>query len=282
MLLGAHVSIAGGVSQAFRRAAAIGATAMQIFTKNANQWRAAPLPGEEIEAFAAARQEGGVAAIIAHDSYLINLAAADGENRSRSLAAFLDEMRRCAALGIDHLVMHPGAHLDAGEDIGLRRIAEAFRIIFEQAPPQVVVLLENTAGQGSYLGYRFEHLAAIMEQVPQGRFGVCFDTCHAFAAGYDLSSEEGYHRTIAECERIFGASRIAAIHLNDSQKARGSRVDRHAHIGQGAISIDAFAALMRDARFAAVPKILETAPGENNRCHLEELALLRRLAEVQA
>jgi deoxyribonuclease-4 len=279
MLLGAHVSIAGGVSRAFGRAADIGATAMQIFTKNANRWQAKPLPAKEIEAFVAAQKAGNVASVIAHDSYLINLAAPEGENRSRSLAAFLDEMERCAALGISGLVMHPGAHLDAGEEIGLRRIVDAFRSIFTEAPPTVTVLLENTAGQGSYLGHRFEHLATIMEQVPEGRFGICLDTCHAFAAGYDLTSEEGYRQTMAACDRLFGVGNIAAFHLNDSQKAQGSRVDRHAHIGQGEIALEAFAALMRDPRFAEVPKILETAPGENNCHHLEELALLRRLAE---
>lgn len=279
MLLGAHVSIAGGVSRAFQRAADIGATAIQVFTKNANRWQASPLPAKEIKAFAAAWQTSDVASVIAHDSYLINLAAPEGENRTRSLAAFIDEMERCAQLGIGGLVMHPGAHLDAGEEIGLQRIAEALRSIFAAAPPQVTILLENTAGQGSYLGYRFEHLAAIMEQVPQGRFGVCLDTCHAFAAGYDLSSAEGYQTVMEECQRLIGIERIAAFHLNDSQKAQGSRVDRHAHIGQGCIALDAFAALMQDARFVAVPKILETAPGENNCHHLEELALLRQLAQ---
>lgn len=282
MLLGAHVSIAGGVSRAFSRAQEIGATAMQIFTKNANRWQAKPLPDKEIKAFAAARENSNVASVIAHDSYLINLAAADGEKRHRSLAAFVDEMERCAALGIGGLVMHPGAHLDAGEDIGLQRIAEAFRSIFAAAPPQVTVLLENTAGQGSYLGYRLEHLAAIMERVPEGRFGVCFDTCHAFAAGYDLSSANGYQKVMEECERLFGTERIAAFHLNDSKKEQGSRVDRHAHIGEGCIALEAFAALMQDVRFESVPKILETAPGDHNCFHLKELALLRQLAEQRA
>lgn len=282
MLLGAHVSIAGGASRAFRRAEDIGATAMQIFTKNANRWKAKPLHDKEIEAFASARKSSRVSSVIAHDSYLINLAAPDGEKRSRSLAAFQDEMQRCAALGIGGLVMHPGAHLDAGEDVGLQRIAEAFRAVFAEAPPQVQVLLENTAGQGSYLGYRLEHLATIMELVPDGNFGICFDTCHAFAAGYDLTSADGYQQVMKECERLFGVDRIAAFHLNDSKKERGSRVDRHAHIGQGSIALESFAALMRDPRFEAVPKILETAPGEKNCHHLRELSMLRQMAEAQA
>lgn len=280
-LLGAHLSIAGGVSQAFARAAEIGCTAMQIFTKNANQWRAKPLPQAEIEAFAAAWQASAVASVTAHDSYLINLAAAEGDKRRRSLAAFVDEMERCAALAIPGLAMHPGAHLGDGEETGLQRIAEALRSIFAEAPPSVSVLLENTAGQGSYLGHRFEHLAEIMERVPEGRFGICFDTCHALAAGYDLTSAEGYRATMAEFDRLIGTERIAAFHLNDSLKERGSRVDRHAHIGQGQVALEVFAALMQDERFAVVPKLLETAPGEANCHHLANLALLRQLAKGQ-
>lgn len=282
LLLGAHLSIAGGVSQAFARAEELGCTAMQIFTKNASQWRSKPLPAAEIEAFAAAWEKSQVASVTAHDSYLINLAAAEGDKRSRSLAAFIDEMERCAALEIPGLVMHPGAHLGDGEEIGLQRIAEALHSIFAAAPAQVSVLLENTAGQGSYLGHRFEHLAEIMERVPEGRFGVCFDTCHALAAGYDLTSAEGYETTMAEFDRLVGTEHITAFHLNDSLKERGSRVDRHAHIGQGAVALEAFAALMRDERFAAVPKLLETAPGEGNCHHIANLALLRQMAEVTA
>lgn len=282
LLLGAHTSIAGGVSQAFARAEELGCTAMQIFTKNASQWRSKPLPATEIEAFAAAWEKSSVASVTAHDSYLINLAAADGDKRSRSLAAFIDEMERCAVLGIPGLVMHPGAHLGAGEDIGLQRIAESLRSIFAAAPPSVRVLLENTAGQGSYLGYRFEHLAQIMERVPEGRFGVCLDTCHALAADYDLTSTEGYRSTMSEFDRLVGTEHIAAFHLNDSLKERGSRVDRHAQIGQGAVALEAFAALMADERFAEVPKLLETAPGDDNCFHLASLTLLRQMAEGQA
>jgi deoxyribonuclease-4 len=282
LLLGAHLSIAGGVSQAFARAEELGCTAMQIFTKNASQWRSKPLPIKEIEAFANAWEKSPVASVTAHDSYLINLAAADGDKRSRSLAAFLDEMERCAALGIPGLVMHPGAHLGAGEEVGLQRIAEALRSIFAETSDQVTVLLENTAGQGSYLGHRFEHLAEIMERVPAGRIGVCFDTCHALAAGYDLTSADGYQTTMAEFDRLIGTRHIAAFHLNDSLKERGSRVDRHAHIGQGAVALETFAALMTDERFTEIPKLLETAPGENNCHHIASLALLRQMAEKAA
>jgi deoxyribonuclease-4 len=281
LLLGAHVSIAGGVSRAFARAEALNCNAMQIFTKNANQWRAKPLPEEETAAFAAAWQKSPVESVIAHDSYLINLAAPEGETRRRSLEAFADELERCALLGVPALVMHPGAHLGAGEEIGLRRIAEAFRILFAEAPEAVTVLLENTAGQGTCLGHRFEHLATIMEKVPAGRFGVCFDTCHALAAGYDLTSAKGYQNVMEEFGRLIGTGLIESFHLNDSKKERGSRVDRHEHIGRGAVALDVFRSLMRDERFRSVPKILETAPGENNCHHRAELALLRRLAGEQ-
>ncbi len=278
-LLGAHLSIAGGVSQAFDRAVELDCNAMQIFTKNASQWRSKPLPAEEITAFTNAWQDSAVLSVTAHDSYLINLAAPEGDKRSRSLEAFVDEMDRCAVLGIPDLVMHPGAHLGAGEETGLQRIAEALRSIFAAAPHQVRILLENTAGQGSYLGYRFEQLAEIMERVPEGRFGICFDTCHALAAGYDLTSREGFEKTMDEFERRLGTEQIAAFHLNDSLKERGSRVDRHALIGQGAVALEVFTAIMNDPRFAAVPKLLETAPGENNCHHRASLSLLRQMAE---
>ena len=277
-LLGAHLSIAGGLHRVFERAAELNCNALQMFTKNASQWRSSPLSAAEIEAFAAAWSASQVMSVVAHDSYLINLAAAEGEKRKRSVAAFVDEMERCAALGIEALVMHPGAHLGAGEEIGLKRVAESLRSIFSEAPGTVSVLLENTAGQGSYLGYRFEHLAEIMERVPQGRFGVCFDTCHALAAGYDLTSGEGYEETLSAFDRLLGTTRIAAFHLNDSLRERGSRVDRHAHIGQGTVSLQVFAAILDDLRFSNVPKLLETAPGENNCHHRQSLERLRKMA----
>lgn len=278
-LLGTHISISGGVSKAFARAEELSVNAMQIFTKNASRWQAKPLANVEVDAFLASWKASSVDAIIAHDSYLINLAAPEGETRTRSIAAFLDELQRCAALGITHLVMHPGAHLGIGEEIGLQRIAEAFHSIFSEAPSEVTVLLENTAGQGSYLGYRFEHLAEIMARVPTGRFGICFDTCHAFAAGYDLTSAEGYQRVMDEFHRLIGTDLLAAFHLNDSKNEHDSRVDRHAHIGEGTIPVEVFQALMQDHRFEKVPKVLETDPGEQNVHHHRELALLRELAK---
>lgn len=276
--IGAHMSIAGGMSLAFSRGEALGCTAMQVFTKNASRWQGKALTAEDVSEFRRVWARSPIRPVLAHDSYLINLAAPQEDLWRQSLVAFADEMARCAALGIAFLVMHPGAHMGTGEAAGITRIAEAFRILFAEAPPELTVLLENTAGQGSYLGGRFEHLAAIMEKVPQGRFGVCFDTCHAFAAGYDLSSAAGWATVIEEFDRQVGISLIGAFHLNDSKKGLGSRVDRHEHIGRGAIGGEGFRALLSDPRFAAVPKILETPKGEDDEFDRMNLAVLRGLA----
>jgi deoxyribonuclease IV len=278
LLIGAHMSIAGGLHLAFARGEETGCAAMQIFTKNASQWRGKSISPAEADAFHQAWRESSIGPVIAHDSYLINLAATDETMWGKSIAAFVDEMQRCAVLGIPELVMHPGAHLGAGEEAGLQRQAAAFREIFAAAPAGVTVLLENTAGQGTCLGHRFEHLAAIIEQVPEGRFGVCFDTCHAWAAGYDLSTAAGYAATMSEFDRIVGLERLRAFHVNDCKKGLGCRVDRHEHIGQGSIGEAGFAALMQDSRFAGIPKVLETPKGEGGELDRMNLALLRRLA----
>ena len=278
LLIGAHMSVAGGLEKAFARGELLGCAAMQIFTKNANQWRGKDLTAEQVEAFRLAWQSSSIGPVMAHDSYLINLAAPDETMWQKSIDAFLDEMVRCAVLGIPALVMHPGAHLGTGEDAGLARISEAFRRIFAEAPGGVEVLLENTAGQGSYLGGRFEHLAEIMGRVPQGRFGVCIDTCHAFAAGYDLSTPEGYASTMEEFDRRVGIGFVRAFHLNDSKKGLGAGVDRHEHIGRGAIGPAAFGCLVRDERFTALPKILETPKGDDDEFDRMNLAVLRELA----
>jgi len=278
LLIGAHMSIAGGLHLAFARGEETGCAAIQVFTKNASQWRGKAISPAEAEAFRRVWQASAIGPVIAHDSYLINLAAPDEAMWQKSIAAFIDEMQRCAILGIPELVMHPGAHLGAGEEAGLQRMAAAFRQIFNEATPEVTVLLENTAGQGTCLGYRFEHLAAIIEQVPEGRFGVCFDTCHAWAAGYDLSTMEGFARVMEEFDRVIGLERLRAFHVNDSRKGLGCRVDRHEHVGQGSIGEAGFAALMKDPRFAGIPKILETPKGDEGELDRMNLALLRRLA----
>lgn len=278
LLIGAHMSVAGGLALAFPRAEALGCAAMQIFTKNASRWQGKVLTAEDTQAFRLAWQSSSVGPVLAHDSYLINLAAPDDLLWQQSIAAFADEMQRCSALGIPFLVMHPGAHLGNGEAAGLERIAAAFRRLFAEGPPEVVVLLENTAAQGTYLGGRFEHLATIMEKVPGGRFGICFDTCHALAAGYDLTSAEGYAGVMEEFERRIGIPLLRAFHLNDAKKGLNSRVDRHEHIGQGAVGRDGFRALLRDERFRTVPKILETPKGDDAALDRMNLATLRQLA----
>jgi len=276
--LGAHMSIAGELHLAFARGEKAGCTAMQIFTKNANQWRGKPISDEAAAKFRAAWQASPIGPVAAHDTYLINLAAPEDDKWEKSIAAFVDEMERCAKLGIPYLVMHPGAHMGAGEDAGLQRVVAAFQRIFAEADPSVMVLLENTAGQGTYLGGQFEHLARLMEKVPGGCFGVCFDTCHAFAAGYDLSSAAGYAAVMERFQQIIGLEHLRLFHLNDSKKGLNSHVDRHEHIGQGAIGQAGFQALMQDERLSQVPKILETPKGDQEEMDEVNLALLRELA----
>lgn len=279
MLLGVHVSISGGFDKAIERGSALGCTAIQIFTKNASQWRGKAISDEEATAFQSARAASSIETVVAHDSYLINLAAPAGENRDKSIAAFRDELQRCALLGIPYLVMHPGAHLGAGVEVGIERVSAAFCEIFKETPEGVTVLLENTAGQGSYLGSRFEELAEIMARVPNGRFGICFDTCHAFAAGYDIGDACGYETVMADFDRILGCEQLRVFHLNDSRKGLASHVDRHEGIGSGALGLNVFRAVMTDPRFRATPKILETPKGEDEfNSDLENLAILRRLA----
>lgn len=276
--LGVHASIAGGIEKAIPRAEQIGCTALQIFTRNASQWHSKPLQPDNVAAFRQAWQKSAIGPIFVHDSYLINLATLDAEKWAKSKQAFADELERCSVLGIPGLVMHPGAHLGTGEEAGLQQIAAAFRDLLAVAPAGVQILLETTAGMGSHLGWRFEHLARIMELVPEHAFGVCFDTCHVFAAGYDFSSETGYADVMSEFDRLVGCQKIRLFHINDSKKPCGSRVDRHEHVGLGHIGEAGFACLMRDERFADVPKILETPQGDEHQFDLRNLALLRKLA----
>lgn len=277
-LLGAHVSVAGGLDKAFANGLSLGCTALQIFTKNANRWQARPISEAEAAAFRQVWQESGIGPVMAHDAYLINLASPKGGVWEKSKAALRDELYRCAQLGIPDLVMHPGAHLGTGADVGLERIRQAFREILPETPPQVRLLLENTAGQGSYLGGEFAHLAALLEGFDDQRFGVCFDTCHAHTAGYDLSTAEGYEQVMAEFDRLIGLDKIRAFHLNDCLKPCGSKVDRHTHIGQGTIGRAGFACLMQDPRFVDIPMVLETPKGDHGEMDRANLDLLRQLA----
>lgn len=258
MVLGAHEGVAGGVSTAFGRAEEDGADAVQIFTKSARGWEAKPLDPEEVARFRAeARRTRKPAA--AHSSYLINAAAADPEIRRKSWAALADELGRCAALGIRHLVFHPGSNPDVGA--GVKLAAEGMARALAAVPGPVRLLVEITAGQGASLGWRFEQVAAIRAAVPgalRRRVGVCFDTCHAFAAGYDLVSDEGYDATFREFDRTVGLAHLEAFHLNDCKKPLGCRVDRHEHIGEGAMGLAPFRRLVNDPRFADHPAFLET------------------------
>lgn len=279
LLLGAHVSIAGGIDKAIVRGETIGCTAIQIFTCNASRWQSKALGKEEVKRFRNSFSSSQIKYVAAHDSYLINLASPDEVLRHKSISAVLEEMGRCRQLGIGDLVMHPGAHMGKGVEAGLKTLAESFHSIFAQAPTGVRVLLENTAGQGTCLGAKFEELAEIIGLVPEGNFAICLDTCHAYAAGYDLSSYNGYYQVMDEFDRWLGIERIALFHVNDSKKKLGSRVDRHDHVAKGCIGPAGFQALMQDRRFSAVAKIIETPSGVDNRHDLENLALLRTLAQ---
>ncbi|MBN1956960.1 MAG: deoxyribonuclease IV [Desulfuromonadales bacterium] len=282
LLLGAHVSVAGGIEKAISRGEAIGCTAIQIFTRNASRWESKPLdPGATVK-FRQAFSHSSISYIAAHDSYLINLASPDESLRNRSIAAFIDEMERCHALGIKDLVMHPGAHTGAGVSQGIKTLAASFQSIFQQSPADVRVLLENTAGQGTSLGSTFEELAEIMSRLGVGSLACCVDTCHVFAAGYDLSSYNGYCKMMDEFERLIGTEHIALFHLNDSKRACGSHVDRHEHVGKGYIGRSGFKALMQDQRFRRTPKIIETPGGDQHQHDLENLALLRALAHTES
>lgn len=273
------MSVAGGVHTAFERGERCGCTTMQVFVKNASQWRAAPLSPEAVKAFHAAAARSPIRPVIAHASYLINLCAADPATRERSRAAYLDELTRCGALGIEALVVHPGAHMGHGETAGVEGIAESINIIHaESAGCRTFTTLECTAGQGTTLGYRFEQLRGIIDLVEdRSRMRVCLDTCHLFAAGYDIATEGGWERSFAEFDAVLGFPLLAAVHVNDSQREFASRVDRHEHIGKGRIGLTAFRLLMNDVRFAAVPKILETEKSEDLHEDVENMALLRSL-----
>lgn len=277
--LGAHMSIAGGYFQAFHRGQQVGCEAIQVFTKQPNRWAARPITEEEAAAFLKAQEETGIAPVIAHDAYLINLASPEEGLWKKSLDAFQVEIERADTLGIPYLVTHAGAHKGTGEEAGLQRIVEALDLVCERTPEaQVMILLETTAGQGTYLCYRFEHIAWLLDHARcPDRLGVCFDTCHAFAAGYDLRTPEAYAETMAQFKEIIGLEHLKAFHLNDCRKGLGSRVDRHAHIGEGELGLEAFRALVNDPRFQDHPMVLETPKGPEMEEDRMNLAVLRGL-----
>jgi deoxyribonuclease-4 len=283
LLLGAHMSIAGGVHTAIERGMRIGCTTMQMFVKNNNQWKAKPLAAKEVASYKKLRLESNIAPVVVHDTYLINLCAHDRDILKQSREALKDEFDRSELLGVEYLNFHPGSHMGAGEDDGIKRIVESLNIIHEQTRGyRVKSVLETTAGQGTALGYRFEQLQRIIELVEEReRMAVCVDTCHVFAAGYDIATERGYEQTFEEFDRIVGLERLVAFHVNDSKREFGSRVDRHEHIGKGRIGKPGFALLMRDGRFRAIPKILETPKGPDMKEDIENMAVLKNLARAR-
>lgn len=282
--LGAHMSISGGLWKALFRGKKSGCQVIQIFTKNPNRWISKELSSKEIDAFNEARAKTAIVPVASHDSYLINLASPRREDRKKSFHALFDEMDRAERLSIPYVVMHPGSHLGDGEKAGINRIAEALNHIFDRTPQfQVKILLETTAGQGTNLGYRFEHLAEIIEQTEaEERLGVCLDTCHVFAAGYDFRDEENYRKLVRDFDTIIGLNRCRLFHINDSKKGLGSRIDRHEHIGQGSIGERAFSFFLQSPIFENLPFLLETPKGSDESGtdrDLLNLRILRRLME---
>lgn len=280
-MFGAHMSIAGGFDKALERGKKINCQTIQIFTKNSNQWKAKEITEDDINKYQDVFRKIQIDPVVAHDSYLINLASPDPVLHQKSMEAFFEEMERCEKLRIPYIVFHPGAHVGSGEKAGLEKIAQSLNLLLKRGKGfQVSLLLETTAGQGTNLGYKFEHLAEIIERVRQkGFIGICLDTCHIFAAGYDIKTKKGYNKTFDIFDKLIGLEKIKVIHINDSKKDLGLRVDRHEHIGKGYLGLEPFRLLVNDKRFADIPKILETPKGPDLREDVENLRVLRRLVK---
>lgn len=277
-LLGAHMSTAGGVDKAIERGKEIGCTAIQIFVKNNNQWFGKPLSQEVIDHFIKLQKETGIF-VFAHTGYLINLAGTNKDNHDKSMKSMREELDKCEALNIPFSVLHPGAYLDSTEEDGIKKIVKSLDSIFKSTKGyKVKVALENTAGQGSSLGFKFEQLAKIifLSAHPE-RLGTCFDTAHAYAAGFDIKSKVGYKQTWKEFDRIIGLKNLLAFHLNDSKQPLGSHKDRHEHIGEGTLGKEAFGMLLNDKRFEKIPMVLETPKNPESKQDLMNLKLLKSL-----
>lgn len=282
--LGAHMSVAGGLYRALERGAELACGAVQIFVKNQRQWAARPLGGDEVRAFQAARKRTGIRCVFAHASYLINLAAAEPIAARRAVDVFTDELERAEALGLGAVVIHPGSHLGEGLESGLARVRAGLDEALERTRGyRVKIALENTAGAGHAIGRSFGELAALIERSTEpARLGVCIDTCHLHAAGYELRTPAGARAALDECASVLGPRRILAFHLNDARAPRGSGLDRHEHIGKGALGLAPFRALLRDPRFARVPKVLETPKEPEPAADRNNLRILRALRRVSA
>jgi deoxyribonuclease IV len=282
-IIGAHFSIAKGLHEALFTAKSYGCNAMQMFTKNATTWKERVVTEKEIELFEQAKRETGIDAIAAHSSYLINIASPDEKKHEMSVHALKQELIRSSALRIPYCILHPGAHMDDGMDAGIQKIADSINDIFEQITgDNTRLLLETTAGMGSSIGHTFEQLARIIEKIKRrNRIGVCLDTCHIFAAGYDIRTEAAYHQTIDTFASVLGLDALYAIHFNDSKKDINSRVDRHEHLGKGFIGLPAFEFFLNDSRFFHIPKILETPKGnEKEDWDERNLEVIRNLVHV--
>ncbi len=279
LLIGTHVSARGGLHCAHERGARIGCTTIQVFTKNSNQWEGRPIADEDVQKYKTAQGKATIAPVVAHAAYLINLSAATPVLLRRSRKALEDELRRCEAFTLHGLVVHPGAHMGQGEQEGIRRITESINYVHEKTDGfRTLTILETTAGQGSSLGFRFGHLRAIIDGIEQKhRMAVCIDTCHLFAAGYPVHTESGWDSTMREFDETIGFRRLAVVHVNDSAREFGSRIDRHEHIGRGQIGREGFRMLMTDPRFRPLPKILETEKSEDMHEDVENMAVLRSL-----
>lgn len=278
--LGAHMSIAGGMPRAVERAASVEATALQVFVKSANQWAARPFAPGEVEAFRAAAADRGIERhVVAHASYLINVASAEAPLRAKSIEALGVELARCASLGIPWLVLHPGSPKETGRDEGIERVARALDDVLGGGDTEGAgILLENTAGQGNVLGGRFEDLGAIVAATRRSdRLGICFDTCHALAAGYEFRDAASFNETIRALDAAVGLARLKAFHLNDSKGGIGSRLDRHEHIGRGQVGLEAFRLILNDPRFRDLPMVLETEKGDDLEEDRVNLRVLRAM-----
>lgn len=277
--LGAHMSIAGGVQHAVEKAEQVNSQALQVFTKSSNQWSARPLATEDIDQFRSLREKAKLSYVMSHDSYLINLASPDAVLREKSLRAFLDEIDRADLLGIDYLVFHPGAHMGQGSEEGCRRVSAAMNDCLTKRPKaKVKLLIENAAGQGTTLGRTFEELAMIRDGVEdKARTGFCIDTCHTYAAGYDLRTKETYEATMTSLDNAVGIRNVLAFHINDCKKDLGCHVDRHDHIGKGTMTLKPFEFLLNDPRFSESPMVLETPKSDDLHEDIENLETLRSL-----
>lgn len=277
--LGAHMSIAGGFERAIERGLKVGCQTIQIFTKSNNQWAASPISEEQAQRFRQSARESGIGPVFAHDSYLINVGSPNPRIHEVSKKALKTEVDRATTLALSFVVMHPGSHTGSGEEAALERIAKSVAWVLDQTKgSSVKILYENAAGQGSNVGYRFEHLARMLTLTQHSdRVGICLDTCHLFAAGYDLRTEATYQKTMEELDRIVGLRQVQAIHLNDSKKELGAKVDRHEHIGKGQIGLTGFRCLLNDRRFAHLPMVLETPKDEECTEDAMNLKVLRGL-----